>query len=32
VTPKARAELGINLDVSTNPEKGAEPMDFTDEG
>lgn len=30
VTPKARAELGISLDMATNPVQGAEAMDFTE--
>jgi phage terminase small subunit len=32
VTPKARAELGISLDLATNPQLGAEAMDFTEDG
>jgi P27 family predicted phage terminase small subunit len=31
VTPKARAELGITLDLAAVPEKGNEVLDFTED-
>jgi len=32
VTPKARAELGISLDLPSNPKAGDAALDFTEDG
>jgi P27 family predicted phage terminase small subunit len=31
ITPKSRAELGVSLDVPSNPAKGAGALDFTED-